>query len=142
MPTLPQQNSQRKTLMLNNIKATLEQGIELPNAYVEIAGYRYKEILAQETTKGADRIDGKLVSIDDVVEDEAQTGVTEITFYYNIWVSQSLKAQGKPSFHVREKTLILAEHPELDDQLDNFAEHATEHQKFEAVGDKFLYKVL
>lgn len=125
--------------MIQNIKLTLEQGIELQNAFVEIQGYSYKEIEAKETIKGAMREEGRLVELPNETE-ECDSGISSVKFKYAIWANQQLKHQGKPHFGIQEIELDFEEHPEFEDKLNNH--NGTDLQKFEFLGDEFLKKAL
>lgn len=145
MQEVPQQNTQGG-MMIQQMRTTikLEQGhdVVLPNAYVEICGYRYTETTAQITVKGADRVNKVLTKIEDEVEDSEDGGIESVTFKYEIWATQQTKHQGLPSFGVKEAELVFKKHPELSSKFNNMSENNSEMQRMESISDDFLRKEL
>ena len=128
--------------MIPNLRLTLPQGVELSAACVEIQGYQWTKIKAEQTIGGAVRVDGKLQESEEEIVNDGETEIKEIEFTYAVWVNQTFKHQGKPHFGLESITLNLDEHEDLKEKLNNFAEHTTDLQKFESIGDAFLEKVL
>ena len=128
--------------MIDSLRVVLPQGVELTTAFVEIQGYSWTKIKAEKTTGGANRIDGRLVEVEESTLDNAQTQIKEIEFNYAIWATRNAKHQSKPHFGEQKAILKLADNPSIAEKFNNFAEHATDLQKFEQIGDLFLQEYL
>lgn len=124
------------------MKVKLKQGITLDSACVEIQSYRYIESETKEVAKGADRTGAALVEVEPVDLESSEGVLSSIDYQYAVWASKEFKMQGKPHFEIETVTLDFANHQELQHMMNNFAVTATETQKFEQVGDKFLHKIL
>lgn len=129
--------------MIDNIKIKLKQGVTLDNACVEIQSYRYTETEVKEVAKGADRSSsGSLVEVELVELEAGEAVLSSVEYQYAVWASKQLKLQGKPHFEIETATLDFVNYQELSQMMNNYAITATETQKFEQVGDKFLHKYL